>query len=148
MLIKRKNCCIIGKNTYLSIPKKFRPLKDRLNIVLTHNIEQFKKEFNDELVILFSSLENALEYLKPKENIENVFVIGGAQVYKEAIENVNCKKIYLTKILDSKQEYICDIYFPKNFTKNFKKSFFNDQRDTEIYKDCGIDFTYNLYEKI
>lgn len=31
------NCCIMGRKTYLSIPPKFRPLSNRLNVVLSRN---------------------------------------------------------------------------------------------------------------
>lgn len=33
----KKNCCVMGRKTYLSIPAKFRPLPGRLNIVLSKN---------------------------------------------------------------------------------------------------------------
>lgn len=38
---KKKNVCIMGRKTYFSIPEKFRPLKNRFNIVLTRNKETF-----------------------------------------------------------------------------------------------------------
>ena len=33
----KKNCCIMGKHTYFSIPQKFRPLPNRINIILSRN---------------------------------------------------------------------------------------------------------------
>ena len=37
------NIVVMGKNTYFSIPKKFRPLSNRLNLVLTNDKELLKK---------------------------------------------------------------------------------------------------------
>jgi dihydrofolate reductase/thymidylate synthase len=33
----KMNCCIMGKNTFLSIPPKFRPLSNRINIIISSN---------------------------------------------------------------------------------------------------------------
>jgi dihydrofolate reductase/thymidylate synthase len=32
-----RNCCIMGRKTYFSIPEKFRPLPDRLNVIISRN---------------------------------------------------------------------------------------------------------------
>ena len=47
---------IMGRKNYLSIPKKFRPLKNRINIILTTN-----KSFKAKGCIIAESLEKALE---------------------------------------------------------------------------------------
>ena len=39
--ITKNNVLIMGKNTYFSLPKKNRPLKERLNIILTHNPQYY-----------------------------------------------------------------------------------------------------------
>lgn len=45
-----------------------------------------------------------------KEKIENIFVIGGGQIYKKAINLPECEKIYLTEV-DS--DISCDTFFPE-----------------------------------
>ena len=47
---------IMGKNNYLSIPEKFRPLKNRINIILTKSSSFSAKE-----CIISSSIEHALK---------------------------------------------------------------------------------------
>ncbi|HNB24805.1 MAG TPA: dihydrofolate reductase, partial [Candidatus Melainabacteria bacterium] len=75
-----KNAIIVGRKTWESIPEKRRPLKDRLNIILTRKTELDAPEG----VLVCSSLESALEKLKNIPH-ERCFVIGGAQIYKEAL---------------------------------------------------------------
>ena len=45
-----------------------------------------------------------------KEKVENTFVIGGGQIYHEAIQLPECAKLYLTEV-DHDGE--CDTYFPE-----------------------------------
>ena len=84
----------MGRKTWESIPQKFRPLADRLNIVLSRTLAPSGKENNSaassipEGVYVFASLNEALELLAEdeyKESIETVFVIGGAQVSRERV---------------------------------------------------------------
>lgn len=102
----KKNAVIMGRKTYESIPPKYRPLPDRLNFVITRN-KDYPVEDN---LIISKSLNDALEKIKLNSEIENTFVIGGGEIYQTALNNINCNKIYLTKIFD---ESNADIFFPK-----------------------------------
>jgi dihydrofolate reductase len=97
----------MGRNTYFSIPEKYRPLSNRLNVILSKNKKL--KEILPQEVLVYETLDEALNYLKFNESIENVFIIGGSQVYNEAIKDNRCSRIYLTRIYE---EFDCDVYFP------------------------------------
>ena len=134
-----QNCVIMGRKTWDSIPTQHRPLKGRINIVLSRS---FENEENDggaggnggvgkseslassikDSADTFGagSLESALELLTGddlKSKIETVFVIGGGQVYKEAIASPACSAIHLTRI---DKDYQCDAFFPAIDTNKFK----------------------------
>ena len=104
----KMNALIMGRKTWESIPDSFRPLPGRLNIVLTRN----KDFFVPESVITKQSLEAALSALDEgdkKNKVETVFVVGGGNVYKEAIALDECQKIFATQIL---HRFHCDTFFP------------------------------------
>lgn len=98
------NAVIMGRKTWDSLPENFRPLPNRLNIILTK--QQIISEA--EKVYFTNSLKDALIYAKNAE-CPNSFVIGGSQIYHEALKHQQCKKIYITKI-DS--VFDCNVYFP------------------------------------
>ena len=108
---KKMNAVIMGRKTWESIPKKFRPLPDRLSIILSRNIQQ------DSLLgmLVADSLENALK-LAEAHGVEEVFVIGGEQIYKEAIKSPDCQVLYVTEICS---KFNCDAHFP-DFKEQFK----------------------------
>lgn len=91
------NAVVMGRRTWESIPAKFRPLSNRLNVVLTRQKQE--GESSDDDVIYSSSLEEAFKSLEqyPK-NIEKVFIIGGADVYNQCIIADKVKHILLTEI--------------------------------------------------
>ena len=77
---------IMGRKTYESIGK---PLPNRTNIVLSSKkIDQ---------VLTATSLEGALQFAKTLDTQE-VFVIGGASVYKEAVDKKFIDRIYLSLV--------------------------------------------------
>ena len=140
------NIVIMGRKTWESIPNNKRPLKNRLNIVLTRNKDYPINEFNsnskeDNEVLTCSSLENAFEYIKGgnnenyKHNV-NVFIIGGESLYREAIEKELVDCLYITEVYtkDNKGFLDCDTFFPKFDEKVFKLtsiSAFNEEN--EVY---------------
>ena len=109
----RKNVVIMGRKTWDSLPKQFKPLPGRLNVVLTSNSNP--PEIPG--VLFFTFFDEALKYLNVKGDIENIFVIGGAQIYTHALEHPNCQTLYVTQL---KGDFGCDTFFPP-IPASFKK---------------------------
>jgi dihydrofolate reductase len=119
-----KNCIIMGKNTWYSLPKA--PLKDRINVIISLNdYDKIKKEIegiND--VHVFKTLDDALIYVDSDPIIENCFIIGGAQLYNSLLEKYlkYIKAIYWSIIYS--ERYECDKFIASNIIYNnfnFKK---------------------------
>lgn len=94
---------IMGRKTFDSIG---RVLPNRTNIVITRNKELSIK--NQENVRFVSSLEDAIEVANTSFGNEEVFVIGGGQIFEQAMKIA--EKLYLT-IVD--REYDADAFFPE-----------------------------------
>ena len=95
---------IMGRKTFESIGK---PLPGRLNIVLSQN-----KQYHPEGCFVFSSLKQALEFVKEKD----VFVIGGQTLFEQALPLA--EQLYLTEI---NAEFNGDTFFPDFDKTLFKK---------------------------
>lgn len=96
---------IMGRKTYESIGS--RPLPGRTNVVISRNPEYLKKISDSENVRGYQKMEQALEKLE-QEHCELVFVIGGATMYRVALnigDYLNITLIHHT--------YNGDTYFPE-----------------------------------
>lgn len=129
------NAVIMGRNTWESIPKKHRPLPGRLNVVLSRTPDIHLPDG----VILANSLDDALEKITAKKNIDHVFVIGGAKVYADAINHPKCQTIYLTRIT---QTFDCDTFFPV-----IDEKVFHIKHRSGPQKENGLDFEFLTYER-
>jgi len=118
------HCVITGRKNYDSIPVKFSPLPNRTNIVVTH-----QKDYSAPGAIVVGSIEDAITFAKTIER-EEIFVIGGAQIYKKSLHL--CNKIYLTRIHHT---FDGDAFFP---VLNM-----NEWKETERVK--GIVDDKNIY---
>jgi len=125
----------MGRNTWASIPEKYRPFPGRLNIVLTRD-RDFKVP---EGVVVASSLDDALVKAKNLK-AENCFVVGGASVYRMAIEHPACNHLYITEILST---FDCDTSFPSISLDRFKRI-----KESEIYEEKGSQFRFVEYERL
>lgn len=99
----KRNAVIMGRKTWESIPPKFRPLDDRVNIVLSRNPSAKSGLDLPPSVLVAESLEGALGLLgegsEAGKGVESIFVIGGGAVYAEAVALRDvCAKIYTTQV--------------------------------------------------
>lgn len=135
-----RNVVIMGRTTWESIPEKFRPLKNRLNTVLTRNADYQLAPG----VLRGADLDEALEKVahasekNDGKNIE-IFIIGGAQIFAEAVKHRACQRIYLTEIHG---KFDCDTFFPK-----FDKNIFKKISHSELQEENGVQFEFAVYEK-
>jgi dihydrofolate reductase len=113
-----KNCIIMGKNTWYSLPNA--PLKDRINIIISsQDYDKITKEIDGKTdVRVFKTIDDALTYIDSDNIIESCFIIGGAQLYNTFLEKYikNIKSIYWSIIYDKKYE--CDRFIASNIIYN------------------------------
>lgn len=82
---------IMGSKTFESLPSSHRPLPDRTNIVLTRDSE---KQFEGAHTV--TSLAEAIRLATTMPGGEEIMVIGGGQIFREALPLT--QTIYLTEI--------------------------------------------------
>lgn len=113
---------IMGRKTFESIGK---PLPGRKTIIISRN-----ESYHVEGCVTCTSLESAFSMCK---NEKEVFVVGGAEIYKQSIDKAD--KLYLT-LVDTKIEG--DAYFPKINASDWKltseESFKSDEKNEHNYQ--------------
>ncbi len=113
---------IMGRKTFETLGK---PLKGRLNIVVSRN-KNYRTEFED--VIVKSSLIDAIEYCRLL-NPEKIFVIGGAEIYKQSFDFVDEMLISYMKF-DAEG----DIKFPQFDEQKWNVNKIEDHELFEIFR--------------
>lgn len=98
----------MGRKTWDSIPPRFRPLKDRINIVITRGDP---KAVDEGQKTVTSSLEEAVSTIGTLSHGSSAkaFIIGGAEIYKASVQTEYAKRILLTRVLS---DFECDTFFP------------------------------------
>ncbi|OED34364.1 hypothetical protein AB834_07065 [PVC group bacterium (ex Bugula neritina AB1)] len=127
----KRNALIMGRKTWESLPINVRPLPSRLNIVLSKNY----KNLGD--CLIFESFEHALKAASLMEDIDEIFVMGGEKVYKEAIGHPMCSKIYITEVY---RDIDCDKFFPE-----YKNKYHLIEESVE-YKEGDYRFKFLTYK--
>ncbi|CAG9830421.1 unnamed protein product [Diabrotica balteata] len=137
----KKNVVIMGRKTWDSIPKKYKPLNNRINMVLSRS-ELDLSRYTD--VFSFTSLSSCLKRLEEddfKTKYESVWVIGGSSVYQETMKSENFYRLYLTRIL---KDFECDTFFPE-LPKDLEKVT-DPAVPEEKQSENNIDYTFNVYQ--
>jgi len=117
----KMNVVIMGRKTYESLPQSVRPLSSRINVVLTSRDEELNAEnqmgakYNN--LVYVKNYNNLYNWISlNKKHINNVFVIGGAQIYNDFLYNELCNEYFTTTTLfitKINQKYECDTKFPR-----------------------------------
>ncbi len=129
----KRNAVIMGRKTWESIPEKRRPLAGRQNIVLTLQSQYELPEG----VLKAGDLDAALSLADSDETIEKLFVIGGAQVYEQAVKHARCRLLYVTEI---DATFDCD-RFLADFPDRFRV-----QSRQEAEPENGTSYAFVVYE--
>lgn len=93
---------IMGRTTWESIPQKFRPLPGRTNIVVSSKLTTESVGAH-----VSPSLEEAIKHARAASSGEEIFIIGGGQIYRSALPLVD--RIYITLVQDAPE---ASVYFP------------------------------------
>jgi dihydrofolate reductase len=104
---------IMGRKNFDSLPPKFKPLKERFNIVMTR-----RKEGVGFDVCVVNSIDEAYKKAEAEQGPDSeVFVIGGAQIYNLAMKRAD--RLYITEI---KTKLDGDTYFPAFSKSEWKEA--------------------------
>lgn len=100
----RENALVMGRLTWESIPPHLRPLPGRRNVVVSRGLAALPDG-----VWLARSLDAALARCAEAATIDQVFVIGGGQIYAQAFAHPACAEIVLTRL---QARFACDTFIP------------------------------------
>lgn len=127
---------ITGRKNYISIPEKYRPLASRTNIVLTHN-----SDFKADNCFIKHTLESAISFAKENGETE-VFIIGGGQIYQEALSKKLIDRMYITYVHET---FDADTFFPDYDLTDWKITKEEKHQTDEKHKHS---YTFVVYQKL
>ncbi|BES97142.1 dihydrofolate reductase [Nesidiocoris tenuis] len=140
----KKNVVIMGRKTWESIPSKFRPLDNRINVVISTTMESGEGSDASKGVMVFRSLGSALSALAlpPYSDLcADFWLIGGSSLYAEALRHPNCHRLYITHVL---KKFDCDTFLPA-IPAQFKAIKVDGVPEGK-QEENGIEYEYKVYE--
>lgn len=161
------NAVLMGRRTWESIPSRFRPLPNRVNIVLTKNPQEIAKinqEYREQTMKLAvevggkasssvpvahacASLQEAESYLRSKSAlIEQVFVIGGASLYHECIQLPQCERVFLTSVLTEFPD--CDAFFDRAVLAKAGFRELNSDQTKALLRDYSTGLDTDIVQRV
>ncbi|WP_299835415.1 dihydrofolate reductase [uncultured Tenacibaculum sp.] len=120
---------LMGRNTFESIGK---PLPNRTSVIITRNNDYFKDG-----CLIANSIEKAIELTEGKD----AFIIGGAQVYEQALANNLADRLDITLVHEN---FEADVFFPEIDTEVWKEVSREDFKADEKNKH---DYSFVSYER-
>jgi dihydrofolate reductase / thymidylate synthase len=136
MNIEKKNVVVMGNKTWQSIPSNYKPLKNRINIILSKNnfdnLIDETKNLNNTMVI--SNIDEIFSYYNLHKPV--LWIIGGKQIYEYFLKYSNY--VFVTKIFS---RYNCDNMLNDSLLNTFDNIF-----TSSVNNENGINFQYIVYK--
>ncbi|EHH28467.1 hypothetical protein EGK_18909 [Macaca mulatta] len=139
----KQNLVIMGKKTWFFIPEKNRPLKGRINLVLSREL----KEPPQGAHFLARSLDDALKLTEQPElanKVDMIWIVGGSSVYKEAMNHPGHLKLFVTRIM---QDFESDTFLPEIDLEKYKLLPEYPGVLSDVQEEKGIKYKFEVYEK-
>jgi dihydrofolate reductase/thymidylate synthase len=130
----KRNAVLMGRKTWESIPAKYRPLKKRLNAVVTRQSSYQVPEG----VLCHNGIAASLDGIAGMGGIERVFVLGGGEIYRISIALPACRRIYLTRV---EGRFECDALFPE-ISENFRLV-----DESERHEENDIGYRFQIWQR-
>ena len=149
----KMNAVVMGRKTWNSIPDKFRPLKGRHNVVLTRDPQKLiGGQAIPPGVLVANGLQDAWQQLGalPKDELGEIFVIGGAELYERSISEKYVQTVMLTSV-ETPPEMEFDTFFPDLFgncdddESEWKEC--EGSSDGIIHEEKGLSYRFLKYER-
>lgn len=140
----KKNVVIMGRKTWFSIPTPNRPLKNRINIVLSRELKQPPAGAH----YLASDFSEALALLDTAElapEADQVWVIGGSSLYREAMESSGKRRLFVTRIM---QQFDSDTFLPNIDTSKYSLLSEFPGVPTGLQEENGLQYQFEVYESM
>lgn len=116
---------VMGRKTFESLG---RLLPKRTHIVLTRDTEKIKEiPYDPDAIVV--NLEDGIDVAKTSPGSEEIFIFGGGEVFKQAIEKGLVDRLYLTI---AEGDYGADIFFPEY--PEFTRVVSEEKREGDGYK--------------
>jgi len=87
---------------------------------------------------VLSSLECAVESLFAQPDQSRCFIIGGADVYAQALDHEYADLLYLTQI---EGDFNCDVFFPQYEDRFVLVS------ESDLYEENGVSYQFKVFQK-
>jgi len=130
----QRNAVFMGRTTWESIPPRFRPLPDRLNLVLTRRADYPVPDG----VLVAPAIDAAVALLAARPEVADIFCVGGGAIYTAAVEMPACRRIYITRVAG---DFACDTFFPR-FEHLFERA-----RVMGEGNDGGVAYRIEVWER-
>ena len=102
------NCVVMGKNTFLSIPEKHRPLKQRHNVIITQD-EDLRHQYGEDPNVTFIQSPDDIIIFTTMTVYDEYWLIGGKMLYDYFLQHY-LKYISELHISFLHQDYECDTF--------------------------------------
>lgn len=102
-----ENAVIMGSTTWNSIPNKY--LSGRNNLILSSTIKIYKIMDDGYIIQSFKTIDSIIHFCNIMQ-YDNVWIIGGASIYKQFLDKNIIQKCFITHI---DKYYNCDTFFPE-----------------------------------
>lgn len=136
----RGHTVIMGRKTFESLPNG--PLPNRRNIVITrdanYSADGIEVVHSLDEALKIASLEQGKHFEENQEEVE-IFVIGGGQIYAQAIEKAN--RLYITHV---DADMAADTFFPEISAETWEK-ISNESHSAD--SENPYDYTFTIWKR-
>ncbi|XP_061881357.1 dihydrofolate reductase isoform X1 [Entelurus aequoreus] len=139
----KQNVVIMGRKTWFSIPEKNRPLRNRINIVLSRQLKA-PPAGSHHLAADFSSALRMID-TQLSQQTDQVWVIGGSSLYKELMETKSIIRLFVTQI---HQQFECDTFIPEICPEKYSLLPDFPGVPRGVQEEHGIQYTFEVYQSI